>query len=52
MKLIGKAENIDLLNRVFKEKNIIIPKYFYLKINQFIKKKIFILKKVSKFLKK
>ncbi len=52
MKLIGKAENIDLLNRVFKEKNIIIPKYFYFNINQFRKKKNFILKKVSKFLKK
>ena len=38
-----KAENIDLLNRVFKEKNIIIPKYFYFNINQF-RKKNFILK--------
>ena len=41
MKLLGKAESLDLLYKVFKTKNLKIPDYFY-----FSKKNILNIKKI------
>ena len=41
MKLLGKAENLDLLLKIFKNKEAIIPKYFYFSIEQLLNNKKF-----------
>ena len=52
MKLVGKAENLDLLLRVFKNKEAIVPRYFYFSIKQFLNNKKFYLKKIFFFSQK
>ncbi len=51
-KLIGKAENLDLLSKIFKNKEVIIPKYFYFSITEFLYNKNFFFKKIFNFSKK
>ncbi len=52
IKLKSKAQNLITLEKVFSRKNIIIPKFFYLKKNEFYKNKKFYIKKIKSFIKR
>ena len=52
MKLKGKAENLDILVKIFKRSNIKIPKYFYFSIKEYKKSKNSVINRTKKFLKR
>jgi|ETNmetMinimDraft_33_1059910.scaffolds.fasta_scaffold03351_3 phosphohistidine swiveling domain-containing protein len=52
MKLKGKAENLDILVKIFKRSNIKIPKYFYFSIKEYKKSKNSVINRTKKILKK
>ena len=52
MKLLGKAESLDLLYKVFKTKNLKIQDYFYFSKKKYFKSKKNIILKIKKFSKK
>ena len=52
MKLLGKAESLDLLYKVFKTKNLKIPDYFYFSKKKYFRSKKNIILKIKKFSKK
>ena len=52
MKLRGKAENLDVLVKIFQGSNIKIPKYFYFSKKKYKNSNNLIIHKIEKFLKK
>ncbi len=51
-KLKGKAENLDILSKIFQNKNVVIPKYFYFTVAYYKTHRRIIVKKIKQLLVK